>query len=149
MTEESNPFRHIKALHFESAKKKIANGEYISAEELVHLIQTRDEVEVPQAILDYVCAHLVGDVEKPKGRPKFPDVYVNRRNMMIAAEYRKLLSRLQSGELSPDDIKIYGDEPAKNKAFTPSERAARMVAKLFLYGEESWQRARNIASSQK
>lgn len=150
MTEKTDPsFAYLKQLHFQGAEKQIADGEYIPPEELAHLIRTRGAVEIPGALLDHVCAHLSGDVPKPRGRPKQPEIETRKLNMLIGAEYRRLLLILQDGELPAGDVEIYGSEDAAYPSMTPAERAARLVAGVFYHGAESWRSVQNIVSSQK
>ncbi|MEL7110219.1 MAG: hypothetical protein AAGL99_13215 [Pseudomonadota bacterium] len=150
MTEKSDPlFSHIKAMHFDGPKKQIANNEYISAEDLAELIKNRGDVPVPDAVLDYVCKHLAGEIPKPKGRRPLPEAYIRQQNMIIGSEYRRLFEVLQAGDLSAEDEILYGEEDPNQVTATPAERAARLVAKTFLYGADSWRTVQNIAASHK
>lgn len=152
MTEktEDTSFSYLKTLHFGGVLKSIENGGYVSPLELALLIRTRDNIAVPDEVLDHIAVHLAGEAKKPKGRPADNSITRNRRDMFIAVEYSRLLTVLQAGYLSADDIEMYGEEEAEaERDFPPSVRAARLVARLFLSGAESHQRVLNIASSNK
>lgn len=145
----SDPFGYIRALHFQGVEERIAKGQYVSAEQLADLVRTRGDVPVPDGVIDYMCQHLAGEIKKPRGRPAMSDIEDKRRKMFVKHEYPRLLGVLQKGELSPEDLELYGEEEESALKATPSERAARLVAKVFLSGPESWKQVRNIAASKK
>jgi|GEM_PF-3547160 len=148
-TEGSN-FDYLKAHHFGGALRMIAKGEYVSADELAHLLRNRGDIEVPDELLDYISAHLADEIKAPSGRPRRDEIYVRQREMIVAVEYNRLKIALSESSLSSKDLETYGDEDPKFKAdHTPAERAASLVAGLWLDGPGSWRRVQNIASAQK
>lgn len=146
MTDETD-FSHLAKLHFGGAERTIRDGGDIPAKELAILVRSCGDTLIPASVIEHMCAHLDGEVSKRKGRPAKDEHQTWRRDIIVTAEYRRLLGVLQAGSLSTEDIEVYG--PAEPSDATPAEQAARLVAGMFLNGAESWHSVQNIASSQK
>jgi hypothetical protein len=143
-------FSYLKALHFKGVEKDLEAGRYISAPDLARLIRSRGDVPIPDRVLEYACAHLAGEVARPKGRPAHEPISLRIRKMIISAEYLRLLGVFEESSLSPEDIEEYGSEDnPHDEARTPAERAARLVAARFWDGAESWRTVQNISSEYK
>ena len=134
----SDPFRHIRKLHFVLTERKIAAGEYIAPDDLAELVRRRGENAVPDSVIEHMCAHLAGEIAAPRGRKPLLEIFIRQRNMLIAGEYRRLKTLLAGGVLSPEDEELYRPEASDDVDRPPAERAARLVAGLFLDGPESW-----------
>lgn len=143
-------FSHLRALHFKDLERRIAGGEVVPAEELAHLVRKRKGLAVPDAVIEHMCAHLAGEVARPRGRPRENPIETHKRNLFATALYR-LLRTAGSLEEQTELAEAWLGEGHADIApdATLAERAARIAAKLFLSGEESWRTLQNLASSQK
>ena len=144
-------FSHVKKqLHFKGVLTRIINNEFVSRDELATLLRTRDGVEVPEPVLDYIAQHLAGEIKAPKGRKALDTTLVHWRDMIIEVEYPRLQAALRSGKLTAKDIEIYGEEnPTFAADHTISERAAGLLAEKLLAGRRSYHQIQTIASSKK
>lgn len=134
-------FSHLEKLHFGGIERKLAAGEYVSGDELADALRDNPGQPIPEAVLDYVCLTLEGKVAKPRGRTALPEIEKRYRAMILSDHYHKCLKSLR-------DCEAKAGKSAKGD-MTPAERAARMTAKMFLGGEESWRTVQNIVSARK
>ncbi len=125
-----------------SLEGRIVAGEYIDSAELASLLRQHGSRPITESVLEYVCGHLEGTVERPKGRKPQPALERQRLNMIISGVYQNYFDHLS------DRAGRYG-HPAgwTNLDYTPAELAARLVARRFHYGEQSWRTVQNIAST--
>lgn len=137
-------FSHLNAFHLGGVERDINAGKYVEPGELAEALRKHGELPISPEVMDYLCRFLEGRVQKPKGRKPWPDVEKRRFHMVCRGLYRIYLDHLTERK------RQYG-HPAgwTNLDGTPAEIAARIVAKRFLYGAESWRRIQNIASSHK
>lgn len=137
-------FAYLDELHLGGIERQLAAGEYVDGSELAAALRRHELRPIPPKVLDYVCRLLEGKVPKPNGRKPLPRVEVDRGDMIIRGLYRIYLSRLK------ERTQLYGRPAGWTKLDgTAAEIAARIVAKRFLYGPESWRTVQNIASSRK
>lgn len=143
-TNGSSKFAYLDELHLVGIEKEIAADKYVSAADLSSALRKHGSRPIPSAVLDYLCDLLEGKVRKPKGRPGRPAFEIRRWHMVIRGLY-KLRQRWLN-----ERKRRYG-HPAgwTNLDMAAAEIAARLVAKYYLSGPESWRRVQNIASSHK
>jgi len=152
MTEKADPPEHasfdqLRKLHFGGVERDIRDGRHVDPVQLARLVRARGDVGVPDAVIEYMCAHLAGEISPPRGRPSDDPIEERRLDMIIHAEYQRLAHALKEGGLSADDLQKYGPEDNPyEESRTPAERAARLVAALYWDGAESWKTIRNISS---
>src|SRR3990167_10105345 len=152
MTEKADPpegasFDQLRRLHFGGVERDIREGRHIDPVQLARLVRARGDVGVPEAVIDYLCAHLAGEISPPRGRPSDDPSEERKLEMVIHAEYQRLANALKEGGLSADDLQTYGPEDNPyEESRTPAERAARLVAARYWDGAESWKTIRNISS---
>ena len=152
MTEKADPpegasFDQLRRLHFGGVERDIREGRYVDPVQLARLVRARGDVGIPDAVIEYMCAQLAGEISQPRGRPPDDPIEERRLDMIIHAEYLRLAVALKEGGLSADDLQNYGpeDNPYEENR-TPAERAARLVAARYWDGAESWKTIRNISS---
>lgn len=121
---------------------RISAGEYIDSAELASLLRQHGSRPITESVLEYVCGHLEGSVERPKGRKPQPALERQRLDTIISGVYQNYLNHLLNR------THRYG-QPAgwTSLGYTPAELAARLVARRFHYGEQSWRTVQNIAST--
>ena len=124
--------------------KLIRSGEYVSGSQLAGIIRREASGEIPDVLLEYLCEFLAGNIKKPCGRPPLPAIFKLQRNMVINGFYTRYTERLIRRKAREGHAAGWTDLP-----YPPAEIAARIVARLFYYGEESWRSVQNIASKQK
>lgn len=152
MTEKADPpkgasFNELRRLHFGGVERDIREGRYVDPAQLAELVRARGDVGIPDAVIEYMCAHLAGEISPPRGRPSADPIEERKLDMIIHAEYQRLSRVLKSGSLSADDFQTYGPEDNPyEESRTPAERAARLVAARFGYGPESWKTILNIST---
>lgn len=135
---------NIEILPYSLTRHLLDRGDYVDGTTLAkELEENRDEV-IPPDILDYLCCFLRGEVGPPRGRPPQDRHIKWLRESVIRYHYRRIVPYLTYRK------RRYG-KPAGwlKRRGTPAELAARLVAKRWHYGEESWRTVQNIASSQK
>ena len=122
--------------------KRIQSGDYVGAAELADVLRSEFVGKIPDVLLEYLCQFLTGNVKKPRGRPPLLPVDKRLQRMVIKGVYRQYTDRLirrQSREGRPAG---WTDLP-----YTPAEMAARIVARNWYYGEESWRSVQTISSN--
>ncbi len=143
-------FAHLDELHLKGIERRVAEGEYVSAEELVAALRKHGSRPLPPAVLEYLCRLLEGKVAKPKGRKALPSVEKRHRRMIVRHFYLRNLAWLQDRKARYGHLDGWPSiRQAKWWQGPPNERAARMVAERISYGAESWRDIQNEASSQK
>ena len=121
---------------------RISTGDYIDSSELASLLRQHGSRPIPEPVLEYICGHLEGTIEKPKGRKPMPAVERQRLDTIISGLYQIYLDHLS------ERARRYGIPAGwTNLTYTPAELAARLVARRFHYGEQSWRTVQNIAST--
>lgn len=143
-------FAHLNELHLVGIERRVAAGEYVSAEELAATLRKHGARPIPPSVLEYLCRLLEGKVDKPKGRKALPAALKHRRRMFMRYFYQRYLTWLQNREARYGHLEGW---PRIRQAGwwrgPPNERAARMVAERFSYGAESWHTVQNDISSRK
>lgn len=142
--ENPGRFAYLDELHLGGIERSIAAGEYVDGIELAAALRKHGSRPIPSAVLDYLCQYLEDAINKPKGRKPWPKADRHRLDMIVSGLYHRYLDHLT------DRKRRYG-HPAgwTGFDFTPAEIAARLVARRFHYGEESWRTIQNIASARK
>lgn len=136
-----NRFAHLEVDHLAGLVERITAGEYIDGRELAERLRNHGSRPIPETVLDHICRHLDDTVTKPKGRKSLPTLDRSRRDMIIGGLYRRYLAYLTERE------RRYGHHAGWTKGeYPPGETAARLVARFYYYGEESWRSVQNIAS---
>jgi len=140
-TSPGSRFAHINVDHLAGLAERIAAGEYIEGPELAEKLRGHGSRPIPEPILAHICRHLDGTVKKPKGRKPWSALDRSRHDMIIGGLYRRYLTYLKGRE------RRYGHHAGWTVGdYSPGETAARLVARHFYYGEESWRSVQNIAS---
>ena len=145
-----NRFPHMKVDHLHGLAERITAGEFIDGPELAERLRGHSFQPIPDTVLDYLCRYLEGTIEKPKGRKPASQLERRRLNMIIGGVYRNYLAFLAERK------RRYGHPVGWLKRCStpssplldrpPAEIAARLVARKFLHGEESWRTVQNISS---
>ena len=136
--------REVPGYYLARIEGYIASGRFVDGPELAHALRGNGFRPMTAPVLDYLCRYLEGKVERPKGRKPDDPLVTRRRNMVIRGYYRYYKEYLTERKHR------YGKPAGWTKYdCPPAEIAARMVAKLYLSGEESWRSVQNIDSSQK
>lgn len=140
----------ICVLWMEIVQSELENGEYVDGKRLADALQDNRDEPVPPEVLDYLCQFLEGQVKKPRGRKKIPPSVVRYYNMILRGFYDRYLEWLTVRKKRYGHLQ--GWAPVRDADFwqgPPNEKAARMVARKFSYGAESWRTVHNRISSQK
>ena len=128
--------------HLEHVTKRIQSGEHVGGAELADVLRSEFVGKIPDIVLEYLCQFLTGNVKKPRGRPPMPPTYTRRRDMIIYGFYRRyaeyFIKRHARGGRAAGSTHLHPP---------PAERAARLVAKYFFYGERSWRSVQTLASA--
>lgn len=135
------PFAHLQIDYLADIAERVASGAYIDGPELAERLRGHGSQPIPDKVLDYLCRYLEGTIDKPKGRKALPEFERRRQDMIVRRLYRRYFEYLTARKGR------YG-QPAgwTNLDYPSGEMAARLVAKRWLYGEESWHTVQNIAS---
>ena len=140
-------FAYLGDHHLGGIERCIAAGAYVDGSELASSLRNHGTRPIPTAVMDYLCRFLEGFFSKPRGRKGWqgwPRAERLKLDMIVTGSYRRNLKRLT------DRRDRYGHPAGWTRLEgTPGEIAARIVAKQFLFGEESWRSVQNIASSRK
>ena len=143
-------FAYLDELHLVDIEDRIAQGDYVSAEDLAVALRKHGMQPIPPSVLDYLCRLLEGRVAKPKGRKALPEVEERLQLMLVRYYYRRTLTWLQARTARYGDLDGWrGIRGASWWQGPPHERAARMVAQRLSYGAESWRTIQKQASSRK
>ena len=143
-------FAYLDELHLADIEDRIAQGDYVSAEDLAAALRKHGMRPIPPSVLKYLCRHLEGQVAKPKGRKALPEVVKLRRLMFVRYYYRRTLTWLQARKARYGDLDGWrGIRGASWWQGPPHQRAARMVAQRLGFGAESWKTIQKQASSRK
>ena len=143
-------FAHLNELHLGDIERRIAKGEYVSAEDLAAALRKHGSRPISPCVLDYLCRFLEGKVIAPKGRKALPKFQRLRNRLILLGMYRPYLSWLRRRKRR--DQHLEGWPIIREADFwkgPPNEIAARMVARRVGYGAESWRRVQNLISSRK
>jgi len=143
-------FSYLDELHLGGIEEKIRDGQFVDGEELARALQAHGLRAPSDVVLAYLCQYLRGKVKRPRGRPRPSDLDRRYRDMVVSGSYRRNLAWLEKRKNSDGDN--MGWSLLQGADFwqgTRAEKAARMVARRFLGGAESWRRVQNIASSHK
>lgn len=130
--------------HMDNIEKRIKLGEEVDGSEIIEALGGIKNRSVSKIVLEHLRLMLDDSVPKPKGRKSKPKTLARRYNMIIGGCYRKYLSKLTERKYRHGNPAGWTDLDG-----TPAEIAARIVARRFSYGEESWRSVQNIASSYK
>jgi hypothetical protein len=137
-------FDYLNELHLVGIEESVAAGKYVSAEDLSSALRKHGARPISPAVLDYLCNMLEGNVAKPKGRKGLPEFEARRWHMVIRGHYQNRRRWLEERK------DRYGHPTGWTKLDgTAAEIAARIVAKRWLSGPDSWRTVQNIASSRK
>lgn len=143
-------FAHLRELAMCKVESFLDRGRYVDGADLAAALREQAGKPIPPKVLDHLCRYLEGKVAKPRGRKAVPGAEKHWRLMFVRHHYRRNLSWLQARK------KRYGGLdgwPSIQQADwwqgPPNERAARMAARRWLYGAESWRRVHNLISSRK
>jgi len=146
----SGRFAHLDELHLGGIERRIAAGEYVDGVELAEALRKHGSRPIPAAVLDYLCRYLEGDIAKPRGRKPVPTVEQRRQQMLVRYSYRRYLAWLKGRKMRYGHL----DGWPRIRAASwwqgpPHERAARMAAHRWSYGDDSWRSVHNLLSSRK
>lgn len=140
-------FAHLDELHLGGVERKIENGVFVGGTELADALRHHGPRPIPDAVLDYLCRYLRGEVKRPGGRPTMPEVERRRLEMFVRWTYRRNLAWLQKRRKRYGHLdgwpRIRGTDFWRGP---PSEKAARMAARRFWHGAESWRTVVNRSS---
>jgi hypothetical protein len=144
---KSDRFSYLNELHLGGIQRRIAAGDYVDGAELAAALREHGARPLPPDVLNYLCRLLEDDVPKPKGRKGWknaPPADELRYNMVVRGLYKRHLDRLT------ERTHRYGKPAGWTKLDGSAGKiAARIVAKRYLSGAESWRTVQNIASSRK
>lgn len=138
--EGERPISFSMELNWTVIERNVANAECISKEEATEILQQDGVDNLSAETRDYLCRARDGKITKPRGRQRFrglPRVIFNWQNLVIRALYNKYFERLNERK------RKYGWTKFDR---TPAEIAARIVARRFWYGAESYRTVQNIAA---
>ena len=113
----------------------------ISGSELADVLRCEASGAIPDVLLDYLCRFITGNVNKPRGRRPLPRIVKRQIDMAITGFYSRYTQKLIERKAREGHAAGW-----IHLTYSPSELAARIVAKNFHYGEESWRSVQNIAS---
>lgn len=134
-------FSHLEVDYMRWLAGRIERGEYVAGAELAMSLRAHGSRPIPEAVLDYLCRYLEGQVERPKGRKPLPAMDQRRIDMIIRGLYYHYYGYLKNRE------RRYGHHAGWTKCtYPPGEMAGRLVARHYYYGECSWRTVQNIAS---
>ena len=143
-------FAYLDELHLVDIERRVTKGNYVNPEELASSLRKHGQRPIPPKTLEHLCRHLEGKVPAPKGRKALPEMAKRRQVMILRYFYQRNLAWLQRRK------KRYGHLngwPSIRQTDwwqgPPHQRAARMVAKRYYHGAESWRSIINMTSSQK
>ena len=126
----------------EYVTKRIQSDNYVGGAELADVLRSEFVGKIPDVLLEYLCQYLTGNVKKPRGRRPLLLIYKLQQRMVINGFYRQYTDRLikrQSREGCPAGW--------TELLYTPAEMAARIVARRWYHGEESWRSVQTISSN--
>ena len=126
--------------YLEHIAERMESGD-ISGSELADVLQREGSGAIPDVLLDYLCRFVTGNIKKPRGRPPLPRIGKRQFDMVITGFYSRYTQKLIKRKVREGRAAGW-----THMTYSPSELAARIVAKNFYYGEESWRSVQNIAS---
>lgn len=145
----SSRFDHLSKFAFAGLKQKLAEGGYVSGKDLAAALRRFGDRVLDPTVREYIAQHLEGAIAPPKGRRPLPPIDRRLRDMLVRGCYRRAQAWLHGrGIRRAEDG---GWRQIKGADFwqgTASEIAARMVARRWLSGVESYRTVQNIAASQ-
>ena len=131
-------------------EEKLEEGAYVDADLLIEGLRDNDGHGLPPIVLDYVCRFLKGEVKKPRGRKELPPTLASTRDLIFTGLYQRYYTWLKNRKRRYGHLN--GWSLIREADFwqgPPNEIAARMLARKFSYGADSWRSVRNIISSSK
>ena len=144
MSGSKTDFSYLRELEMKGVELALKRGDYVDEKWLVKALRANAGKPIPEAVLDYLCRFLEGAIDRPMGRKPVSKLERDRFNGIIAGHYRRY------GEYLTGRKQRYGHHAGWTKSeYAPAEMAARLVARYYYYGEESWRTVQNIASSSK
>lgn len=136
-----NRFADMEVDYLTGLEKRITAGVYIDGPEIAERLRGHGSRPIPDTVLDYLCRYLEGTIDKPKGRKPLPKLERRRLDMIIGGLYRRYFETLMERK------RRCGHHAGwTNLEYPPGEMAARLVARYYYYGEDSWHTVQNIAS---
>lgn len=149
-TEKDNKFAHLRVLEMKWVQHSLERAEYVDGDRLAVALREQAGKPVPPAVLDYLCRFLEGKISKPKGRKPVPIGEQRRTQMLVRYSYNRYLEWLKARKKRYGDLEGWSLIQGANWwQGPPHERAARMAARRWLYGAESWRHVHNLLSSSK
>ena len=148
--DEQRPKFKIRVLHMDRVHLMLERGEYVDGELLAEALRDHGDQPVPPDVLNYLCRFLEGKAKKPRGRKPIPEFHVRWKQMKMKAHYERYLEWLQARKKRLGHLN--GWPRIREADFwqgPPNEIAARMVARRYLDGTESWRDVQNKISSRK
>jgi len=101
------------------------SGHYISGKELAGAIEANPGVPLPDALRDYLCRFLRGNVKRKRGPKGSEREFRFLIEYLANNEYRKELRRLQK------ERKVRGRQAIAEGVLTPHEEAVRIIKERF------------------
>lgn len=140
----------IRELHMVRIQSMLEKGEHVDGDLLATALRDDGDKPIPPDVLEYLCRFIEGKEKMPRGPKKIPEGYVRQNTTILSHFYARYLQWLKARK------KRYGQLdgwPSIREADfwqgPPHEIAARMVARKFRNGAESWRTIHNRNSSQK
>ena len=122
--------------------KRIQSGDFISGPELADVLRREDPGEIPDVLLDYLCKFLAGNIKPPRGRQPLPPVDKRQRDMIVNGLYRRYTENLIKRKAREGHAAGW-----THLRYPPAELAARIVARYYYYGEDSWRSVQTLSSA--
>jgi len=145
----NNRFDFLRQYHLEGIERDLAAGKNIQSYELATAIKALGPYPISLPVRMHICDRLMGKVKPPRGRRAIPNVLVQDRGLKIKMFYRHYFGLLQNTDKKPCEmeelVNYRGPDILQGP---PHEMAARIVASMVWFRHLSWQRIKNIVSSQ-
>ncbi len=140
----------IEVLWMNHAQEMLKRSEYVDGELLAKAIRCNGNQPIPSDVLEYLCRFLEGKEALTKGRKPVPRYHVNQMLMIMGGIYDKNLRWLKARRKKYGHLEGWSSIRKSNFwQGPPNEIAARMVARKFSYGAESWRSVQNRISSRR
>ena len=149
-TETHSEFAHLRVFEMKWVQHSLERGKYVDGDRLAAALREQAGKPIPPAVLDYLCRFLEGKVSKPKGRKSVPLSEQHRTQMLVRYSYNRYLEWIKARKKRYGNLEGWSFIKEANWwQGPPHERAARMAARRWLHGAESWRSVHNLLSSSK
>ena len=148
--DKQRPKFNIRVLHMDRVQLMLERGEYVDGKLLAEGLRDHGNQPIPPDVLKYLCRFLEGKEKKRRGRKPTPEAFDRQMQMIMQWFYTRNLKWLLARKKHFGHLN--GWPSIREADFwqgPPNEIAARMVARRFSYGAESWRGVQNQISSLK